>query len=121
MVLRADAAVFGNLPLRVDGKNLQASAGTGVSYVGKRPLPLGEESIAIFTTDMAINLRYRAVQVGIICTNLFDRRYRIGEYNYASDFKSRDYPTLVAARHFSAGEPRAIYGTLTLTLDGDGT
>lgn len=121
VVLRADAAVFGNLPVRIDGKNLQASAGTGVSYVGKRPLPLGEESNTIFTTDVALNLRYRAVQVGLICTNLFDRRYRIGEYNYASDFKSRDYPTLVASRHFSAGEPRAIYGTLTLTLDGDGT
>lgn len=40
---------------------------------------------------MAINLRSRAVQVAILCPNLFDRRYRIGKYNYASDFKSRDY------------------------------
>ncbi|CAN5771164.1 hypothetical protein BH11MYX4_BH11MYX4_44260 [soil metagenome] len=121
VVLRADAAVFGALPIRIDGKSLEGSVGAGVSYVGHRPLPLGEESNTIFTTDLAANVRYRAVQVGLVCTNLFDRRYRIGEYNYASDFRSRDYPTLVPARHFSAGEPRAIYGTLTLTLDGDGS
>jgi hypothetical protein len=42
----------------------------------------------------------------------------MSELNYASDFHSQDYPTLVAARHFVAGEPRAVYGTFTVTLDG---
>ena len=120
VVLRADGVLFGDLPFRVDGTNLQGSAGVGVSYVGERPLPFGEQSNTIFTTDLAANVRYRAVQLGLVCTNLFDRKYRLAEYNYASDFRSQAYPTLVAARHFAAGEPRAIYVTLTVTFGGQG-
>jgi iron complex outermembrane recepter protein len=113
LVARADGIIFGDLPL-----DLVGSLGTGVSYVGKRPLPFQEFSQTTFLVDVGASLRYRAVAVGLISTNLLDRRYRLGEYNYASDFGSQPYPTLVAARHFAAGEPRAIYGTLTLTLDG---
>ena len=76
-----------------------------------------EFSETTFLVDVGASLRYRAVSLGLISTNLLDRRYRLGEYNYSSDFGSQAYPTLVAARHFAAGEPRAIYGTLTLTLD----
>jgi len=59
------------------------------------------------------------VTLGVVTTNVLDRRYRLGEYNYPSDFHSQDYPTLVAARHFSAGEPRAVYGTLALNWGGE--
>jgi hypothetical protein len=120
VVLRADGVLFGDLPFRIDDHRLQGSAGVGVSYVGERPLPFGQQSNTIFTTDLAANVKYRAVQLGIVCTNLFDRRYRVAEFNYASDFRSESYPTLVAARHFTAGEPRAIYGTLTITFGGLG-
>jgi iron complex outermembrane recepter protein len=115
LVARADGVVFGELPLGLSG-----SVGTGVSYVGKRPLPFQEFSETTFLVDVGASLRYRAVSLGLISTNLLGRRYRLGEYNYASDFGSQAYPTLVAARHFAAGEPRAIYGTLSLTLDGSG-
>jgi outer membrane receptor protein involved in Fe transport len=116
LVARADGVVFGELPLGLFG-----SLGTGVSYVGKRPLPYEEFSATTFLIDVGASLRYRVVTIGLISTNLLDRKYRLGEYNYASDFGSQDYPTLVAARHFAAGEPRAIYGTLTLTLEAQET
>jgi hypothetical protein len=32
------------------------------------------------------------VQVGVVATNLLDRRYRSAEYNYASDFHSQAVP-----------------------------
>lgn len=119
VVLRADGVIFGDLPrLRIDGTRLQGSAGVGVSYVGERPLPFGEQSNTIFTTDLSANVRFRSIQLGLVTTNLFDRRYRVAEFNYVSDFRSQPYPTLVAARHFTAGEPRAIYGTLTITFGG---
>jgi len=120
VVLRADGVLFGDLPIRIDGRKLQGSAGVGVSYVGKRPLPFDEQSNTIFTTDLAANVKYRAVELGFVCTNLFGRQYRVAEYNYASDFRGQPYPSLVAARHFTAGEPRAIYGTLTVTFGGLG-
>ncbi|MDF2693993.1 MAG: Outer rane receptor protein [Labilithrix sp.] len=119
VVLRGDGAVFGELPLRIDGKRLQGSGGAGVSYVGRRPLPFGEQSGTILTVDAAANVRWQNVQLGLVCTNLLGRRYRIAEYNYASDFRSQAYPTQVPARHFIAGDPRAIYATLTLTFGGD--
>ncbi|MBS2012872.1 MAG: TonB family protein [Deltaproteobacteria bacterium] len=120
-VVRADGSLFGDLPFRLDGKKLSANVATGVSFVGERPLPLGERSNTIFTVDLAGNVRWRSLQVGLVCTNLFDRQYRLGEYNYTSDFRSQPYPTLVASRHFIAGEPRAIYATFTIYLGGSST
>lgn len=113
-VARADGVLFGPLPLGMTG-----SFGTGLSSIGKRPLPYGEFSESTFLVDVGASVRYRTISVGLISTNLFDRQYRLGEYNYVSDFRSQDYPTQVAARHFTAGEPRAVYGTLTVTLDGE--
>ncbi len=78
--------------------NLSGSVGAGVSGIGKRPLPYGEFSESTFLVDVGASVRYHAVSIGLISTNLFDRRYRLGEYNYVSDFRSQDYPTLVAAR-----------------------
>ncbi|MDB4944748.1 MAG: Outer rane receptor protein [Labilithrix sp.] len=118
VVLRGDGAIFGTLPFRPFGERVEGSAGLGVSYVGRRPLPFGEESNTIFTTDVAASLEVRAVRFGISCTNLFDRRYRVAELNYVSDFRSQGYPSLVAARHFTAGEPRAVFATFTLTFGG---
>jgi hypothetical protein len=119
-VARADGVVFGSLPVSIAGSALSGSIGAGASFIGPRPLPFDEESIATFLVDAGASVRWRALSVGLIATNLFDREYRLSEYNYASEFRSQDYPTLVAARHFNAGEPRAVYGTLTVTLDGAG-
>lgn len=119
LVARVDGVVFGELPISVQGKRPVASLGIGVSYVGKRPLPYGEFSETTFLLDLGASLKFQALSLGLISTNLLDKEYRLGEYNYASDFHSQPYPTQVAARHFAAGEPRAIYGTLTLTLGGE--
>ena len=118
VVARADGVLFGKLPIAIQGRKLEGSLGTGVSFVGARPLPFNEESQTTFLVDAGASVKWRAFSLGIITTNLLDRQYRLGEYNYASDFRSQPYPTLVAARHFSAGEPRAIYGTLTVTIGG---
>jgi hypothetical protein len=66
--------------------------------------------------DVGASLGWRALSLGLIATNLLDRQYWLGEYNYVSDFRSQPYPTRVASRHGSAGEPRAVYATLTVTL-----
>jgi TonB family protein len=114
---RLDAVLAGNL-LQLAGKPLRGTLGAGASYVGPRPLPFGERSQDIFLLDAAATLRWGWAQLGVTSTNLLGRRYRLGEFNYTSAFRSSGYlPTQVAARHFSAGEPRAVYGTLTLFLE----
>jgi iron complex outermembrane receptor protein len=115
VVVRSDTAVLGTLPLRLGGEPVKAVAGLGVTYVGRRALPYGQRSEAIFTVDASASLRWSGIEVGLQSTNLLGRQYRLGEYNYASDFHSQEAPSLSPVRHFSAGQPRAVYATLGIT------
>lgn len=115
LVIRSDTAVMAELPLRLNDAPVKAVAGLGITYVGHRALPYGQRSDAIFTVDLSANLRWSGVDLGVAATNLFDRQYRLGEFNYASDFHSTTEPVLSPVRHFTAGAPRAIFATLGLT------
>lgn len=119
VVARVDGVLFGRLPIAIVQRPLEASLGVGASFVGPRPLPFSERSQATFLVDAGASLQWRAFSLGLITTNLLDRKYRLGEYNYPSNFRSQPYPTLVAARHFTAGEPRAVYGTFTIMFGGE--
>ena len=117
LVVRGDGALFGNLPwfaARLGGKPLRAALGTGVTYVGPRPLPYGDRSDRIFTLDGNLSVGWSFLDVALAAQNLLDARYRLGEYNYASDFHSQSFPTLVPVRHFSAGPPRTVMLSVTL-------
>ena len=72
----------------------------------------------ISVLDANAALAWRGLELAVSVTNLFDRRYRLGEYNYASDFHSAEQPTLVAARAFTAGAPRGVFLSLSGTLGG---
>jgi outer membrane receptor protein involved in Fe transport len=62
----------------------------------------------IFTVDASVGLSWTHYELRLAATNLLDRRYRLGEYNQASDFHSQPQPTLVPERAFTAGAPRAL-------------
>jgi hypothetical protein len=120
LVVRADAAGFGPLPrVRLWRQPLIVSGGLGLTYVAPRPLPLSERGDAYVVVDLAARARWHFIEAGITIENLLDRRYRLNEFNYVSDFRQgRAYPTLVAARHFIAGPPLTVMGNLTIHLDG---
>jgi TonB family protein len=118
-VLRSDAALFGELPLRPGGSPLRGSLDAGVTFVGQRPLPYGQVSQPIFTVDASVGLSWTHYELRLAATNLLDRRYRLGEYNQASDFHSQPQPTLVPERAFTAGAPRALL--LGIGVDFGGT
>ena len=90
----------------------------GVTYVGRRALPYGERSDTIFTVDASATVFWKIFELGFMATNLFNRQYRLAEFNYASDFHGEAQPTLVPARHFAAGAPRGLFITLSGTLGG---
>jgi iron complex outermembrane receptor protein len=73
----------------------------------------------IFTLDASATLGWSHYEIGISATNLTARQYRLGEYNFASDFRTEPSPTLVPVRHFTAGAPRAVYGTLAVNFGGN--
>lgn len=119
LVFRADGALFGDLPLWMGGHAVRASFGAGVTYVGPRPLPYGSRSDTIFTIDNNFTVGWSFVSLSLSVQNLLNNQYRLGEFNYASDFHSQPQPTLVPVRHFTAGAPRTVLFTVALNY-GDG-
>jgi len=111
VVVRSDTVASGELPGHVIG-----NAGLGVTLVGPRALPYGERSDPIFTIDGSDSATWDRYRIGLEASNLLDTRYRLGEYNYASDFHSQPEPTLAIAREFTAGAPRTILLKLEVHL-----
>ncbi|MEI9938245.1 MAG: TonB family protein [Pseudomonadota bacterium] len=126
VVLRSDTALFEELPWALFGQKARAALGLGASYVGPRPLPFGERSDPVFTLDASATLNFSHYELGLTVTNLIGTQYRLGEYNFASDFRSAraqpggasSQPTLVPERTFTAGAPRAIYGSFAINFGG---
>jgi TonB family protein len=118
VVFRSDSALFRTLPWTVLGKPIRTTLGAGITYVGRRPLPYGEVSSTIFTLDASASAAWANYQLRFSATNLLNTQYRLGEYNYASDFHSQPQPTLVPDRTFAAGPPRALFLTLGFNFGG---
>jgi iron complex outermembrane receptor protein len=119
LVLRSDTAVFHDLPWKLQHSAILATLGYGVTYVGQRPLPYGQLSDVIFLSDASLTFRWKIWELGLIGTNIFGSRYRLGEYNYVSNFQpASQAPTLTPARAFTAGAPRALFLSLAVTLGG---
>jgi iron complex outermembrane receptor protein len=126
LVVRSDGALFRDLRLPWLRAPVRASLALGATYVGRRALPFSERSDTNFTIDGQARLRWRGLQVALAATNIRDRRYRLGEFNFASDF-GRDLPgasggaatpTLVPIRHFTAGAPRSLFLTVGFATEG---
>ena len=119
LVVRSDTTIFGDLPLAFGGSPVRGTLSAGAGYVGHRALPYGQRSDTIFTFDAGASARYRAYELELQVTNLLDTRYRAAELNYVSDFRSQPLPTLVPARHFAAGAPRAVFVSFAIALGGE--
>ena len=118
VVLRSDTSLWRALPWHPGGVPIVASIGAGVTYVGPRPIPFGQRSDPIFTIDASASLQREPFRLILSATNLLDTRYRLGEFNYTSDFHSQPSPTLVPVRHFTAGAPRIVMLTLEVLFGG---
>jgi hypothetical protein len=124
IVVRSDTAVWRDIPLRIPGGPLRGALSAGVTYVGRRPLPFGALSGTIFTIDANATLAWTHYEVGLTVTNLLDTKYRLSEFNYVSNFNASGPgapsgpPSYVPTRLFTAGAPRAIFGTFTINFGG---
>jgi TonB family protein len=112
-VVRFDASL--RLPLQLGAQHFQWTAALGTTYVGPRPLPLNKQGDQVLTTDIALKLRYRSIEVGFDVTNLFDARYHEAELHYASNFVGPEAPaSQLAEEHFAAGAPRSLMASLAV-------
>src|SRR5690606_33295948 len=113
LVLRADLGVDRDL-VEIKGRPLGLKVGLGYSYLSPRPLPYGQFADPVHLLDASAALRYSVVEVGVEAFNLLARRWAATEYNFVSDWGTKPVPSLLPARHFSAGPPLSVMGTLTL-------
>lgn len=118
LVVRSDSALFGELPVRLAGAPVRGELGLGITYIGRRALPYGQRSDVIFTVDASGALSWRGLSLSVEAVNLLDLRYRLAEFNYASDFRSAPAATLVPARHFAAGAPLGVFVSIGATVGG---
>jgi len=118
-VVRLDTAVRGQIAnWSVGGVPTVGHLGVGFTYVPGRPLPLKELGDPMYLTNVGGELRIWDLSVGVETRNLLDLQYRQSEFNYASNFVGPSAPqTRVAERHFVAGEPFFVMGSLTLHVE----
>jgi hypothetical protein len=120
VVTRFDGSLHGDLPLlpKPLGSAVRGSLSSGITFIGDRPLPYGQRSDPVFTLDGSATVAWTHYELGLVCTNVLGSQYKLGEYNYASDFHTSNAPTLVPSRLFSAGPPRAFFVTAGLHFGG---
>jgi hypothetical protein len=124
VVVRSDTAAWTDLPWRPAGEPLRGALSTGITYVGRRPLPFGALSDSIFTLDTNATLAWTHYELGLTVTNLLDTKYRLSEFNYVSNFNPSGQgapggpPSYVPGRLFTAGAPRGIFATFGITFGG---
>ncbi len=119
MVVRADVAISGQIGnLAIKKVPMTGSFGLGYTWVPGRPLPLDEKGDAMYLLNAGGDIRLWHFSLGVEIRNLFNLKYRQAEFNYASNFMAADAaPSRVPERHFVAGEPFYLMGTLTLHLE----
>ncbi len=88
--------------------------GVRLNFIGKRALPYGQFASTIFTLDANASARWRFLELGVRMENITGLQYALSEFFYASNWKSRPYPTLAPAAAFTAAPPRTFFVTLAL-------
>lgn len=115
VVARADVALSRRLAI-VGAGALEARLGGGYTFLSARPLPYGQFGDRVNLVDLSLGARWRWVDLGIEVWNVADARYAGSEYSFVSDWGTRAVPSLLPARHLSAGAPRTVLGTLGLSF-----
>jgi TonB family protein len=119
VIARSDTALFGPIPgnWRLFGQRLLGEAGLAIEYVGKRSLPFSQFSSPTLQIDGSLGLRVGPVKASVRAINLTNQQIYLSQFFYTSDFRSRSYPTLAPAAHFTAAPPRILLFTLEIDLE----
>ena len=119
LVIRVDAAVSGQIGTwSLASVPVIGRFGIGFTYVPGRPLPLKAQGDPFYLLDAGGEIRLWHVSLGVVLRNILNATYRQAEFNYASNFVSPEaIPSKVAERHFVAGEPFFVMGTVTLHVE----
>jgi iron complex outermembrane receptor protein len=97
------------------GKPLRVFMSLAWTTLGSRPLPYSQTSEPIHLLEGTLGASSHGVSLAIQGYNLTDARWRDGDFVYASHFAGPGQTkSEVPTRHFTAGRPLSVLGTLTL-------
>ncbi len=113
LVARLDAT-FQRVVGRVWSQEVALSSGLGVTALGPRALPFSEFSNPVLLIDLGLSARVGPVELGVSARNLTNAQWEDGVFNYPSNFDPATTGSRVPARHFSAGRPLTVLGSLAL-------
>ena len=116
IVARLDVGAEHTLIDNLGNNPLDARIGIGFSALSSRPLPFGEFADPLAVLDASMGISWAAVELGVEVFNVTDSRYAATEFSFVSDWDPDAAPSRTAARHLSAGPPRTVMGTVTLSL-----
>ena len=115
VVVRADIGVDKEL-IKLGRSPLALRVGAGFSFLSRRPLPYGQFSDPVYLLDASAGLRWSIVELGVDAFNILARQYAATVYSFVSDWHTQPVPSRLPARHFAAGPPTTVLGTLTLSF-----
>ncbi|HEU4406176.1 MAG TPA: TonB-dependent receptor [Polyangiaceae bacterium] len=115
VVVRSDMAYTPALG-QLWGQRVDGRLGAGFSYFDARPLPYKEWGHGALVVDARASVRVGPVEAGVDLYNAFDATWYDSEFVYASNFSRGGAPSLVPARHVTAGPPFSALATLALYL-----
>ncbi len=98
----------------VGSQALRSHFGSGMTYLGRRPLPYGELGHDVFLVDASAELRWGPYETRLEVFNLLDADWYDGEFVYASDFGGG--ASLVPTRHVTVGPPRTVLWSVAIYL-----
>ena len=90
---------------------LHWKVGLGASYLSRRPLPYSQWSDPVFLLDVSSEISWREWTFKLEITNALNARWHDMEFQFVSQWDP-NRTTPMPARHFVAGAPRMILGTL---------
>ncbi len=91
-------------------------AGARLVVLGPRPLPQGARASGYALLDLSAGYRVGRLQLDLQVDNVLNRRWKEGEYNYASWFNRDDPRSAIPTLHFAAGPPLTVRLGATLWL-----
>ena len=89
-------------------------ASAGLTFVGPRPLPFQESSAPLALLEASVGVELGPLAFSVEGANLLNLQVRDGEFVYASDFDPAGATSMIPTRHFTAGQPLTVQGTLTV-------
>ena len=95
------------------GRRVTLLGGIGATVLGSRPLPFGERSKALALVELNAGVEVGPLTFSFEVYNLADVRWRDGEFVFSSNWNPQQQNTLVPVRHFTAGRPLTVQGTLS--------